>query len=461
MNTAPQSKKIFSTALLLEGRCCLVVGGGRVAARKAAKLAEAGADLTVVAPVIRERIQTLSGIHLEQRPFTFEDLDGAFLVFAVTDNPSLNRQIIDECRKKGILCSAADGNWPDGDLILPASFSEDGLTVTVSTGGRSCRRARLLRESLSRHVDGLKNVDVFILGVDHRTVNFQTLEKWKACRPHLEKILPRVRGIHEFMILDTCNRFEIIGLLSSDADLEALLEFILKGQSYPLVMDPQIGRPPLVKGASAFQRFAEIVAGLRSQAFGETRIVAQVKEALSMAQANQWAGSFLQGWVNTTLCISKEIRQVIEPIIPALEMEDLVFQWLEKKGNKSLAGGRILIVGRGEIGQGLVRKFPNSVQLSGRDFAELREQLPAADVVICATGNSHFMIDPTHRTLLRKGIVLIDLSLPRNIDPSLPNVIGLSELRRATPPARTKELLGTARGIIETHLSDFEQLMTF
>jgi len=464
MTTRPLSKKMFPAALILEGRRCLVIGGGRVAARKAAKLAEAGADLAIVAPAIHEQIKTLSGIQLLERVFEESDLNGAFLVFAVTDDPAINRKIVGLCRTKGILCSTVDASWPEGDLILPASFSEDGLTVAVSTGGRSCRRARLLRESLSRHVEFLQNVDLFILGADYSTTSYQALEQLKARRAEVEKTLPCIQGLHEFMILDTCNRFEIIGLLSANTGLKTLLT----------------GIPLLRKGRDAFDRFAETAAGLRSQAFGETRIVAQIKEALRTAQENRWAGSFLQSWVDHALHISKEIRAAVEPQIPAVEIEDLVFQCLEnnKVGQASSlsalekpSGGRqagslsyiknMLIVGRGEIGQGLKRRFPEAAQISGRDDEELRAQLPNAEVVVCATGSPDFIITSAHQPLLKPETVLIDLSLPRNIDPSLHGVIGLSELRGAAQPDNAEELLATARRIIAAHAEDYERLVNF
>ena len=440
------SKKMFPAALILEGRECLLVGGGRVATRKAAKLAEAGAALTVVAPEIKPQIKALSGVNLVERPFLPEDLDGAFLVFALTDDALLNRRIVELCRERKILCSAADSSWPDGDFILPASFSEDGLTVSVSTSGRSCRRSRLLRESLSRHVRFLRDIDFIVIGADHSSGGFHTLEKLKAARMELEELLPCIWGVHEFMILDTCNRFEIVALISSGSG--AAVETILR----------KIADVSISKGVDAFHRLAETAAGLRSQAFGESRIVAQIKQSLADAQVKGFAGSFLQSWTDTALHISKEIRQVTGLLRPALETEDLVFQTLKK--NLS-AVGKVLIVGRGEIGQGLARRFPDAVQISGRSDDELRRQLPEADVVICATGSAGFLIDESHRPLLRAGAVLIDLSLPRNIDPELPGVIGLSALRVAVQPENANELFAKAREITDAHRDEYERLVKF
>jgi siroheme synthase-like protein len=442
MKETRSQKNMFPVSLLLEGRSCLLVGGGRVAPRKGRKLVEAGAVVSVVAPQVKETVRAIPGIHWVERPFEEKDLDGAFLVFALTDDTALNRRVVDLCQSKGILCSSSDKNWPDGDLILPASFQDSGLTVAVGTAGRACRRSRLLRESLSRHVEFLQNVDLFVLGADHNSGSFQGLENLKARRSEIEKILPCIQGVHEFMILDTCNRFEIIGLVSDNTHLETFLDDL----------------PISVKGVDAFYQLAETVAGLRSQAFGETRIVAQIKKALRQAQENRWAGSFLQRWVDHALHISKEIRAAVEPQIPATETEDLVFQCLEERLPRI---GKMLVVGRGEIGQGLLKQFPAAAQISGRDDNELCSHLPDADVVLCATGSSDFLVSENHRSLLKKGAVLIDLSLPRNIDPALPGVIGLSELRGAAQPENAKELLSIARKISEAHIEDYERLVNF
>jgi glutamyl-tRNA reductase len=290
-----------------------------------------------------------------------------------------------------------------------------------------------------------------MIGGDAAAIGFDALEKLKKRRFDIEQMLPCVQGVHEFMILDTCNRFEIAGLVSAHTDLELFLP----------------GFPFLTKGWDAYRRLALIAAGLQSEIFGETRIVAQIKGALATAQKNGWAGSFLQGWIDQTLHISKDIRQAVEPHIPALEIEDLVFQCLEKEekihpciGNKKQAATQLL-VGRGKIGQGLIGKLGGAVQISGRDDEELRRHLPDADVVICATGSPDFVIGEAHRPLLKQNVILIDLSLPRNIDPGLPGIIDLSMLRAAASPDIAETLLAQAEEIIESHTPEYERLIRF
>ncbi|MGB7932451.1 MAG: NAD(P)-dependent oxidoreductase, partial [Gammaproteobacteria bacterium] len=88
--------KYLPVFLKLEGRPCLVVGGGRVAARKVAMLLKAGAKISLVAPALCDELEKLreSGrILYTGRAFCDEDIDGMVLVIAATDNESVNRQV--------------------------------------------------------------------------------------------------------------------------------------------------------------------------------------------------------------------------------------------------------------------------------------------------------------------------------------------------------------------------------
>ena len=146
------TRPILPVCLLVAGKPCLVVGGGTIAARKVGHLLEAEAGVTVVCPEASDEIQTLarSGkIQLTIRPFSDTDVKGKYLVFATTDKADVNRRVLEACRKQGVLCGASDGNWPDGDFVSPAICRKNGLVVTVSTGGRSCKQARVVKDKIA------------------------------------------------------------------------------------------------------------------------------------------------------------------------------------------------------------------------------------------------------------------------------------------------------------------------
>ncbi len=150
-----EPKKILPCSLFVEGRPCLVVGGGKIGERKVGHLLDAGGDVTVVALDAGDGIRELANagrIRLVERAFDECDVDGMLLVFATTDDEAVNRQVLAACHLKGILASSAGASWPDGDFVTPAILRKDGLVMTVATGGASCRRARRVKDAVGRHL---------------------------------------------------------------------------------------------------------------------------------------------------------------------------------------------------------------------------------------------------------------------------------------------------------------------
>ncbi|WHY80052.1 NAD(P)-dependent oxidoreductase [Neobacillus sp. WH10] len=140
--------------LRLEGKLVVVVGGGRVAERKISGLLASGALVVVVSPETTGELQRLSSagkIEWVQRPFLQEDLKGAFMIFATTNNTVLNKLVKDSAEPHQLVTVADD---PDGsDFHLPSSFHRGRLTIAVSTGGASPTLARKIREELEQEFD--------------------------------------------------------------------------------------------------------------------------------------------------------------------------------------------------------------------------------------------------------------------------------------------------------------------
>ncbi len=156
MRSEERIRRIMPVDLLIEGRPCLVVGGGNVATRKVGHLLEAGAHVKVVSTTMSDAMAAWAAggqITHMARKFKLSDLRGQFLVFAATDDEAVNRHVIACCRKREILCNAADANWTEGDFLTPAILRKAGLVVTVSTGGRSCRMARIIKDRLAETIE--------------------------------------------------------------------------------------------------------------------------------------------------------------------------------------------------------------------------------------------------------------------------------------------------------------------
>ena len=134
----------------IRGKKAVIVGGGSVAARKCLTLLDAGARVTVIAPILSHTLLGLRGKGLIDhlpREYADGDLGGAFLAFAATDERDVNNAVAGEAKKSGILVDVTDS--PDlGTFTSPALVDRDGLLITVSTGGEAPVLAGRIREEL-------------------------------------------------------------------------------------------------------------------------------------------------------------------------------------------------------------------------------------------------------------------------------------------------------------------------
>jgi len=137
-------------SLDLNGRKCVVIGGGSVGERKVEMLLEFGASVTVVAPAITPALRDLAtkkAIRHIPSMYTPDMLNLAFLVIAATSERGVNRAVSEECERRGILVNVAD----DPDIctfFVPAIVRRGDFTIGVSTSGRSPALAKRVRESL-------------------------------------------------------------------------------------------------------------------------------------------------------------------------------------------------------------------------------------------------------------------------------------------------------------------------
>jgi len=134
----------------LKGRPVLVVGGGEVAARKVGLLLRAGANVSVVAPELCNKLADQAGegaITHYHKPYSEDDLDQSVLVIAATNDHQVNEQVSLEAKQRNIPVNVADA--PElCNFILPSIIDRSPVVVAVSTGGASPTLGRLLRARL-------------------------------------------------------------------------------------------------------------------------------------------------------------------------------------------------------------------------------------------------------------------------------------------------------------------------
>lgn len=476
--------------LLIEGWRCLVVGGGAVAYRKTAMLLQAGAGVRVVSPALCPELAALAqrgGIDYAERCFEEADVAGCRLVFAATNRRAVNRQVLDAARAAGCLCCCTDSNWPDGDLVTPAALHKHGLTVAVSTGGRSCRRARLVKQSLSRHIATLETAEPLVLGTSHEQLDLERREPFHLTGRAMERagnMLMQIWGVHEFMLLNTCNRVELIAVTSAESGTNGVLERIL---GYDRLPAHEYYRR---RGYDAFEHLALVTAGMLSQSPGECHVASQVKDALDNGLRQGWAGGMLQEWVSSALHISKHIKNEVTPLLPSAEIENLALEYLDARGVPARgAAATAMIVGTGVVGRSLVKGvlqrgfqcvwcyhlnrpepevgWEASVRIVQIDG--LKDHLADCSVVFCATDAPHHVLHTGHAPFFDRShaVLIVDLGVPRNVSPDLAQLLPHAEIANLDQIKRWSyqqqghlaQAMEMSRRAAETHRESYDALI--
>jgi uroporphyrin-III C-methyltransferase / precorrin-2 dehydrogenase / sirohydrochlorin ferrochelatase len=154
-STAANPERLFAMFLKLQGRRCLVVGGGTIAEGKVRGLLASGAIVTVVAPDVTSEVAAWAAggqLTWHAREFRSTDLEDALVVISATDgsatnDPGLNARVFAEAEARGVLCNAVDD--PEHCHFYFSSVVDRGpLQIAISTTGYSPALAQRLRQEL-------------------------------------------------------------------------------------------------------------------------------------------------------------------------------------------------------------------------------------------------------------------------------------------------------------------------
>jgi siroheme synthase-like protein len=138
----------YPVNLLVRGRRCVVVGAGRIAARKIEALLAAGGDVHVVAPDLGDEVRAWNAqgmLSANERAFEPGDLDGAWLATAATSDPEANRAVFEAGESRRVWVNSAD-DPANCSFTLMSVVRRGDLVVTVGTAGRSPALAAWLKE---------------------------------------------------------------------------------------------------------------------------------------------------------------------------------------------------------------------------------------------------------------------------------------------------------------------------
>jgi precorrin-2 dehydrogenase/sirohydrochlorin ferrochelatase len=141
----------YIACLKLEGRKCLVIGGGDIGLEKVEGLLACNGDVTLVAPDAIEPLRELAAegsIRWEQRAYEPADLEGSFMAIAATNDTDVNIRVYEEAEQRAMLVNVVDVP-PLCNFILPAIIRTGPLAIAISTAGASPALAKRIRNQIA------------------------------------------------------------------------------------------------------------------------------------------------------------------------------------------------------------------------------------------------------------------------------------------------------------------------
>jgi len=293
-------------------------------------------------------------------------------------------------------------------------------------------------------------MNIVLVGLSHKTAPLEMRERLAFAEtliPAALAVLVDHESVDEGLIVSPCNRVEIIASTAAGADrgIECLADFL--SNFHKLAPDSLNGHLYRHADAEAIKHLFRVASSLDSMVVGESQILGQVKEAYQHAINAGTIGRVLSQVMHRSLSVAKRIRSETGVAQNPVSISSVAVE-LARKVFQDLTDKTVLLVGAGEMGELAARSLLDAGtgklivtnrtaeraeeiarKYSGGavNFEAFYDVLPSADIVLCSTGGTDYVIHPaeTQRALKsrKKGPVLfIDISVPRNIDPRIANV---------------------------------------
>ncbi len=173
----------YPMMLNMKNKAAVVVGGGTIAYRKTLGLLQAGADVTVISPVIHSKMEVLVMNHQivwRNKVFDPQDLHSAVLVIAATNQPEVN-ELVALSAKDHQLVNVVDSQSLS-DFQVPAKLQRGDLTIAVATGGASPTLATVIRDELAEKYDDSYKVYVEFLALARDQMKNSTIDQQTKVR---------------------------------------------------------------------------------------------------------------------------------------------------------------------------------------------------------------------------------------------------------------------------------------
>ena len=291
---------------------------------------------------------------------------------------------------------------------------------------------------------------LILTGLNHRTAPVEVRERLSVAEAQLQtavEALKGIGGVDGAALVSTCNRVEVI-VSSRDEDVIAAIVGWLAERAGASRTEIE-KHLYVLRHADVVKQLFRVASGLDSMIVGEPQIGGQVRTAFSVAQQIGALDSFLTQLFENTMRVAKKVRTETGVGEHAVSVPYAAVE-LAKKIFADLHGLQVLLLGAGDMGELTAehlhqqnvrqvfvanRSYDRAAELARRfegqavQFDRLEEHLAECDIVIASTAAPHFVIEPEQVTRAleirrKRNLFLIDLSVPRNINPDVARIDG-------------------------------------
>ena len=287
--------------------------------------------------------------------------------------------------------------------------------------------------------------EIFAVGVNFKVAPVEVREKLACNIDETKKILPLLKRevpLEEVILLSTCNRVEVYAYNIVDAS-DRLIEKLLSLKGLPLSFKRYFF---VKKGDDAVFHIFKVASSLDSMVIGEPQIVAQFKEAYAVAKELDTVGKILNRVYEKALRASKRVRTETGISRSAVSVSYAAVE-LARKIFGELKDANVLLIGAGEMGElaaNYLRRFGTNLHITNRTyekalklakilggnalrFEQLKEYLHLMDIIIVSTGAKNYILTKEHfdESIKKRSYepqFVIDISVPRNVEPSVSEV---------------------------------------
>jgi glutamyl-tRNA reductase len=323
-------------------------------------------------------------------------------------------------------------------------------------------------------------MNLFCIGLSHHTANVATLEQFAGNAT--AELIVRETGCAEALVLTTCNRVEVYGVSDKRVSTHEITQRLMAQTNRNVHNDA----PPFYRyeDNKCVQHLFRVASGLDSMVVGESEILGQAKKAYESARTSGAVGPYLHRLFQRAFRVAKQVRTHTDIARGAVSVGSVAVELAQRIFGR-LSECKVLVLGAGETSErtarALVSRGVTDLRVSNRSLDRARElaqvvggqtvrfddwpaQCREIDILLTSTSSETLLLTrdilaPMLRERLDRPLFIIDIAVPRDVDPSVNEMEGvylydIDSIRSVTEQslALRRQQIAAAEAIIADHV---------